>query len=756
MFVRDSNNNPREISRIFVRDAAGNPQEISKIYVRDAAGNPRLVFDNTTVVVPTLCPTCTSSTDNIIPFYVLSNSNWSTPKSIVTFTSNMGLTTPISPGSQCPSTLAPGGQLTPESLIDKDYWSKVSVPTGISSSNESPDSNTSSVAPNLTTRSFNLPSTGFCSSVGTPPASWVSGIGVGNYWTSLRTAFNSVNNYPAIPGHIIVDWNTFTIRDTFYMVMKLPQKRFKSYCASNGSEIPVACPTSGLRGASLYPFYNKSILTRRILDPNGDPDFDTCGQEYCKGMYGTTIYDSMSNCAGGYWESGIYVDTSGNVSIGDCADSGGTGSVHGSIPNVFRCPCCDCVENPGGCPGFPTCCTHANSTWCDCKIFFNSTTTEAEDNPFSFIVAREDTGTGRTIPTVTETAEPQDCCISTCYGPIDLVTPTPQFELKACRQVYQIPPINSLDPANERLGFFQDIATSMLMNSEGIGGGSQAAVRITLPCYVTLDSIFDGDLVYVTPSRYDNFINNGSGPASTQERSVWNAIRGVLGVTPGVGGLQADVPFNDLIWLSSSSFYYNEKRSTEETAPFDRVPTGLSVTTNGFPSIWWSFNGYPTEISTHYVVFELNYTSTQTCVSDIFDIKWLRDPRNQQYFTLGIKFYPLRRKCGTLKPYHPLFQNFIIPKDIQDNVAANNGTVDYYAGFVNQNALTNDQGGNTNPGVWYNADAVQSTSFTQNNFWTYIHPTTFLSQARCLKYQPIGTYANFLTKYYQPSIISTV
>ena len=67
MFVRDGNNNPREIAKIFVRDAAGNPQEISKIYVRDAAGNPKLVFDNTVIIVENFCPTCGNTIFRIEP-----------------------------------------------------------------------------------------------------------------------------------------------------------------------------------------------------------------------------------------------------------------------------------------------------------------------------------------------------------------------------------------------------------------------------------------------------------------------------------------------------------------------------------------------------------------------------------------------------------------------------------------------------------------------------------------------------------------
>ena len=209
MFVRDSGNTPREISRIFVRDSSGNPQEISKIYVRDSSGNPVLVFDNTTVVVGDLCPSCTVG--SVYYFFVGSPS-----VSISNYALSTGSSYSVFPVYT--TTLSTSTQ-TPRTQINKTYWSKISTKYEILKQNglnqESQQTYYSTLEQNLNsslstdfcqwcTSNFVLNSD-FCQQMG----DFLLGTG----------GYANLTNYPMLPGYIIVDYKTNNKRSS----------RFKKY-----------------------------------------------------------------------------------------------------------------------------------------------------------------------------------------------------------------------------------------------------------------------------------------------------------------------------------------------------------------------------------------------------------------------------------------------------------------------------------------------------------------------------------------------
>jgi hypothetical protein len=177
------------------------------------------------------------------------------------------------------------------------------------------------------------------------------------------------------------------------------------------------------------------------------------------------------------------------------------------------------------------------------------------------------------LPVPTSSGELQDCCPSTCYGPVNLSNIK-----KACRQVYQRPPINTgvpsmtdSNPYNDTLGFFKDMTVAVLMDSAASKqsddpNGSVAHVRLVLPYYVQLHNNLRSHLVSIKTSEYENFINNGQGPISNPVAySVWQAISNIFGIKLGTNFF--NVPAEDRIWMSSNTFEYNEY--TEHTNWFD-------------------------------------------------------------------------------------------------------------------------------------------------------------------------------------------
>jgi len=725
MFVRDGNSNPREIAKIFVRDAAGNPQEISKIYVRDAAGNPKLVFDNTVIIIGNICPECGNSIFRIEPVS-------RTTSNRIRLT-NEGTSVIVSSGVSSSSAFVSPYR------VDKNYWSKVAISSEHTYVTETA-AGTGTFVTDLpgvinSVRRFNL-SAPFINTLAAPTQAQYELTPKGRwYWNAITTGFDTQINYPILPGHIIVDWNTYTIRDTLLVVMKDPQRTFDSHCNN-----PVSgCPATGVRVSTIYPFFNRTIITKVQDFDSSDILSAKCGQNYCFDVFSSVFTSAASECFNQHLIH--YVDPDGTIVTGNC-----TGGIDGSLSGGLATP------------------TQING--CGTTVYVNWN--EAEQgfiNPFSFIVNKENHGTGRTLPTQLANAAVQDCCSSTCYGPVPMKATQTSATITACRQVYQIPPINTINTdGTDRLGFFENIYTSLLMGAESIVGtqgiGSKADVRIVLPCYVTLHGDYTNSIVNIFPSQYDVFVNNGSGPnqsnttAQAREVSVWNAIKSFFPFIPGT--TNTTIPPENRSWLSSVHFHYNEDRTnTGSGAPFDRALPGTTVTENGFPALFWNISGFPTQTSTHYIVFELQFNADSPCVSNAFNINQLKTPENQKFFILGMRFYPIKRAGHT----HPIFLDHIIPATVQAfaNDPANGGFVDFYAG-VNPDLLTSDQGGSSgNPGLWYTTNLIQDTSVRDSNaviiFGAPQPPCTGPSSG-CIRnhailYPPIGTLQKFLDKYYQ-------
>ena len=754
MFVRDGNSNPREIAKIFVRDAAGNPQEISKIYVRDAAGNPKLVFDNTVIIVENFCPTCGNTIFRIEPVA----QPIVTPASV----SNRIRLTDEGTSTFVESSISTGPAFVNAYTVDKNYWSKVAISsehtyfTEIAAStgtfvNSGPGGTFNNV------RRFDLQAPfNFSITVPTeadyelsPKGTW--------YWNNIKTGFDTLINYPILPGHIIVDWNTYTIRDTLLVVMKDPQRTFDSHCGSpndpdgNPTSPVSGCPGSGVRNSSIYPFHNRTIITKVQEFDSSNIYSAKCGQNYCFDVFSTVFIGAQSEC---FNQRLIhYVDPAGTIVTGNC-----TGGIDGAgSTGIGKIG----IENT-----------------CNSPVYINwDEATENIINPFSFIVNQENHGTGRTLPTQLASAAVQDCCPSTCYGPVPMkLTPFlgGNESITACRQVYQIPPINTINTDGlDRLGFFENIYTSLLMGAESIAGtqgiGSAANIRIVLPCYVTLHSDYTSSIASIFPQQYDAFVGNGQGPSQTnpatqaRELSVWNAIKSFFPFIPGTTNIS---PPANRSWLSSVHFHYNEDRTFSGLdAPFNRAPSGISLSTpNGFPALLWNISGYPTQTSTHYIVFELRFDADSPCVSNAFNINQLKTPENQKFFILGMRFYPIKR-AGYV---HPIFQDHIIHSTVQAfaNNTTNAGFIDYYAGSIDQNAPTTDQGGSgLNVGTWFTTNAIQNDRISDTaRIITFTSPVNSQGNAPCtppgnlctrnhaISYPAIGTMKKFLAKYYQSPI----
>jgi hypothetical protein len=591
-YVRDADGKPQNISKIFVRDAAGDPKEVCKIYVRDANGVPQLVYTCETVIVE--CPTCGSG---LVPIYYSgqSGSDALPPEQRPRFAPNN-------------STTDTGfvNTVVPDYSVNKQYWLKVSNYSRVrtpSTEREILDSD-----PIFKKREYILPENcEFCNNVDAPPATWLNS---NLYWDKLNEAYQDVNvrNLPLIPGHIVTDWNSFSVRDTIFIIFKLLQRKFTAKINQTTGEIITEgicthpetratfgggfyCPEPGVPvSVTKYPFYNRNIAFRFIpRGPAGlpDPDLSWCGQESCNpDLFGTST-SYATDCYGSYVTQGGFF-TPENLPSFCCGvdepNCQGVSSSGSTSLDVYRCRCCDGVIGPDNpeenCrdpfDSWPTCTELNPDGWCGCKTFFGSTTIPPEENPFIFLVARENHGTFYTVPTLQTGHTLQDCCSSSCYGPIDYDTVD---KPEACREVTQLPPINTLGINNfptgtegseyigavhtDNLSFFRDFGISVLMDSRNVGG-SNASVRVVLPYYVTLDDRLKANFIEINESAYDNFINNGDGPSQAtsgqfyeQHLSIWNAVRGILGFAPGAPFI---TPINESekIWMASNHFQYYE------------------------------------------------------------------------------------------------------------------------------------------------------------------------------------------------------
>ena len=149
----------------------------------------------------------------------------------------------------------------------------------------------------------------------------------------------------------------------------------------------------------------------------------------------------------------------------------------------------------------------------------------------------------------------------------------------------------------------------------------------------------------------------------------------------------------------------------------------------------------------------MQFNADSPCVSNAFNINQLKTLENQRFFILGMRFYPIKRQGHK----HPIFQEHIIHSTVQNFANTNGGFVDYYAG-VNPDLLTADQGGSSgNPGLWYTTDIIQNTKIADSAavvLFTAPSPpcTSLCNKNHALLYPAIGTFKNFLAKYYQSPI----
>jgi hypothetical protein len=771
MFVRNNNNTPVEISKIFVRDSLGNPQEICKVYVRDSSGNPVLVYECQPIVV--ICPQCAES--NIVPFYYSINESLLRPRF------SFALNYPVDPTQPCnlgtvPPFLGQESTIIPETSIevDKNYWSNVGQYSTYTLGAQE-QTLSSSANPFLSLRKFSLPSTcEFCQNVDVPTQAWFTDAQY--YWKKLKEGYDEVTNYPLLPGHIVVDWNTLTVRDTVLVIMKPLQRIFNKICThpnsipGNFSGIPYCFHIDGTDGeppvdVQKYPFYNRSILLRYEQGDTFDVTTSYCGQELCSsGLWGTLDWSSANSCYNGYHSSSsIFVNLPGlgGATLGNC--SGGPISWNGTIElNPEWCGCCGyCNRNPDepGCEGAGTgCCDDP----CTCFGFYSQTYTDPSENPFSFVLNIQDHGTDRMLPTPQSNGALQDCCTSTCYGPVNMTNTK-----KSCRQVYQIPPINTgvpgmanaTDPYSDNLGFFKDMTVAVLMDSTASQqpdspSGSTAYVRMVLPYYVQLHSSLRSHMVSLKETQYTNFINDGIGPTSNAAAySVWQALSNMFGIK--LGTTFFNVPVDQRIWLSSNTFTYNEYTDftfwNDVPAPFIRIAG--TDTQQQKPGIWWNMKGYPTEKTTHYVVLELTYTGN-TCISSLFDENQLKDLENQKQIALGIKFYPVERTCPNNKHYkHPIYQTYIVPENYQ-KFASSTDAAGQFLGYVDgwdEAAAAWFEANNNVDGGGFLPQSELLNTVVEENFWIYQDTSggTPVSKSRCLVYPRAKTYQQFLSKYYR-------
>ena len=766
MFVRNSNNNPTEISKIFVRDSSGNPQEICKVYIRDANGNPVLVYECQQIVVA--CPQCTES--GIVPFYYSIDEDILRPR--FSFVGNY----PSNPSNPCNLGTVPPflGQastaIDPTSIeVNKTYWLNVgqysSYTLGAHEQSLAPNTNTF-----LNLRKYNLPSTcEFCQNVDAPTQQWFNDDQY--YWKKLKEAYDGVTNYPLLPGHIVTDWNTLTVRDSVYVLMKPLQRIFNEICTHPNSlpeysGAPFCFHLDGSAGSppidiEKYPFYDRPILMRYFEGDALDQTTSFCGQELCSaGLWGTLDWSGGNTCYGGFHSSGsIFINLPGfgGASVGNCSTGPITWSGTTTL-DVEWCGCCGyCCRNPGEFDCDPTpdpgCCCDDS---CNCVVFYNQEYNDPAENPFSFVLNVQDHGTDRMLPVPTSNGTAQDCCPSTCYGPTNLTNTK-----KACRQVYQIPPINTgvgnmtgaTDPYTDTLSFFKDMTVAVLMDSTAAqqqdnSSGSAAYVRVVLPYYVELHQNLRSHVVSLKEAQYENFISNLDGPTSNPVAlSVWQAISRIFGIKLGS---TFSVPQDQRIWMSSNSFSYNEYTGYKswENVPYPFSRVSRYTTTDQKPGIWWNIKGYPTEKTTHYVALELTY-SGNLCISNLFDENQLRDLENQKQIALGLRFYPVERTCPTNNKHykHPTYQTYIVPENYQNF----SNSPEFY-GFVDgwEESTQSWFEANINCGAGScDEESPLLDTAVEKDFWVYQDASSGTFKSRCLVYPRLKTYKQFLEKYYR-------
>jgi len=791
MFVRDSGNTPREISRIFVRDSSGNPQEISKIYVRDSSGNPILVFDNTTVVVGDLCPSCTAGS---VYYFSVGSVSVNTGNYLV----SSGTSYASFPAF---STLQISNSQTPPIEINKSYWSKISTKYEILKTNNL-NQETQQTYYNTLEQNLNDSSSSdfcrWCASDVSFPTNTTFSVLMGNLLAGPE-GYQNLTNYPMLPGYIIVDYKTNNKRSTVFSILNMPQILWTTHNVNytNPDTGEVLVPFGGYdqrfapatlaqtRASTIYPFYNRAVLLDAPDIKPGGQGFNQnslCGQEYCGGIFTQSFYEkwALSTC----WNWG----------------AGGSQQFFNSIipsgPNVDPCISGDIFAPPDS-GSFPA--SNNGAVGDDCRLFVGGTdqTDWSGINPYSWILYYENGATGKTIPDVLSDAKAQDCCTSCFYGPIESNTSN---TTDMCRHIYQIPPINSLTPPSTKFDFFDNIGTGAVIGVENPGTQSTVFIRYTIPAYVTLHPSLKSKIVKMfaensSNANIDAFINAGpdtfaddaGSSLSAEELSVWRAISGFFGQNIKNG---LPLELTERVFVSSNSFYYEENR-------FDANPSGPSPQLNIYPAagigipsvtspaslgqyplIWWSFSGYPTELSTHYIVIELDFTADR-CATVISNKNDALKIQNLRKILKGIQFYPVQFACknmenlsystgianpSTINPIryfeHPVYQELVIDSTVQNGIDVVSGTGANGCGFVDvltsNNNVPVDQGGTA-------IVTQETTDFSQTRTQKSFRYDTqvLVSGVPLARYyymfirNPNLTYQKFLNKYYKPQTVIT-
>lgn len=759
MFVRDGSNSPTEISKVFVRNTSGTATEIAKIYVRNQNGEPVLVFDNTIIIPPNFCGSCVTGQ---VYYYQIGTTSSTTIETIPYITRAKTTTScTIGPPPNPVGIPQPlGGTNITNLSLNKNYWSKVGSFYDIAKTNpnsvETVDRYYTTLTQNLQTDCGSC----FCNWLSTSFTTVSTAESVPfEYYSRLGTAFENVVNYPPIPGYIVIDYTTYYVRDSFISSIangflqgiwnnhgqtiertELPWMSFSEFddiqfpLVPNGAYDQSISPTSTAetRADSIYPVDDRVVLYeyKKPASLNNPVDalkaalLAKCGQEYCYKVYGE------------YFFNFIISDCESSETIFDnvcCA------FINPPPPGITPEECVgditlgtwggDCITDINGQPTGNTYCPINN---CTDLVDWNAGPGEPPITPIPIMLHRFQTGTGRTQPIILPDAATTDCCSSCFYGAVPSDIPT---SLDMCREIYQIPPINSELPHASRLDFF-NIKSSFDMSVEGIAG-SKMLIRYTLPAYAKLHNNLKGKVIKFNQSTtaIANFI--GSGPSgwnfdggttlTNEELSVYKALSGFFGFNLLT---TEDVFQKDRIYLSSNSFYYEENRyesisvggnnylnpglisqamnnNTSSVFVLSGIQTATLPNSLGqYPLIWWSFNGYPTEEQTHYITIEyILGPVAERCNAAIGGNSRSGMIGNQQILIDKIKsitFNPIHFNCPNLQGQtviddstgqsvpvtsqfrHPIFENYLLSSNLLKSTNVVNGSnimTDFNSGF---------------------------------------------------------------------------
>jgi hypothetical protein len=725
MFIRDSSGNPNQISKIFVRDSVGTPNEISKIYIRDASGTPILVFDNTATVFE--CANCdvgvayyytigTAVPNGSYPFY-------SQPRSI--FHTTCISTPAVSVDSNT--------GFLPVTQIDKHYWSRIGMDYDYITFNKPTEETAYYYTTELT----------FSNNGSSPFEDWLDNITTtgsvhfqtGNrLYPKLLEAFFVQRNYPPIPGYIITDYQTRNKKSTVWSMANFTQvdwtihgtsadiDSFFDVCGAgvlNAKGVYESGTGVATRNTNIYPMYDRVVWLdkNKIKLPNTlnqtwfcSEISAMCGQQPCIGLYGDFYVNwAVSNCSSlgpGYgWQFFLYGNqptgtpwnfSSCNPLDGDSSNNNDTSGWedHSGSTSLDTGGETFCISWTSGEP------------FCidiDCKWFFGGNGYEwsAYDsvNPYTWLLAKDKSNTVKTNPCCAPGADSNDCCDNCFYGAVDGAAAVLDGPPDICRNVYQIPPINSLDPQNQKFAYLSEYGSDQDMEpSGGIASGvafntaqdpstlsSVARIKHVLPAYVTLSNNLIGKVIKMKDSNttIQSFINSGpnsfetsgetpyfelptydgaNGSLNEDDFSIWKAISSFLGFSlkDAVDTFTEPLPQKYRTYISSTSFYYEENRfdinarlssSGHPSIPPKGIASATDASSIGqYPLLWWNFNGFPTEKHTHYVVVDMEFESATACQSYLNGgMRQIQNLHNLRKMIKSIQFHPLHMVSKRLK-----------------------------------------------------------------------------------------------------------